>query len=33
MCNIEIPEELEQVLKYNSDGIGLFRTEFFLLII
>jgi len=28
MCNIEIPEELEQVLKYNSDGIGLFRTEF-----
>lgn len=28
MCNIEIPEELELVLKYNSDGIGLFRTEF-----
>ncbi len=28
MCNIEIPEEIELVLKYNSDGIGLFRTEF-----
>ncbi len=26
--NIEIPEELTQVLKYKSEGIGLFRTEF-----
>jgi phosphoenolpyruvate-protein phosphotransferase (PTS system enzyme I) len=28
MSNIEIPQEIDQVLKYNSDGIGLFRTEF-----
>lgn len=28
MSNIEIPDELEQVVKNNSDGIGLFRTEF-----
>ncbi|RLC53246.1 MAG: phosphoenolpyruvate--protein phosphotransferase [Candidatus Cloacimonadota bacterium] len=28
MSNIEIPEEVERVVKYNSDGIGLFRTEF-----
>lgn len=28
LSNIEIPEELETVLKTNCDGIGLFRTEF-----
>lgn len=28
MSNIEIPEELNQVIVNNSDGIGLFRTEF-----
>lgn len=28
MSNIEIPEEIDQVLKYRSEGIGLFRTEF-----
>ncbi len=28
MSNIEIPQEIDQVLKYNSAGIGLFRTEF-----
>ncbi|MCK4654057.1 MAG: phosphoenolpyruvate--protein phosphotransferase [Candidatus Cloacimonetes bacterium] len=28
MSNIEIPEEIDQVLKYKSEGIGLFRTEF-----
>ena len=28
MSNIEIPQEIDQVLKYNSTGIGLFRTEF-----
>jgi phosphotransferase system enzyme I (PtsI) len=28
MSNIEIPEELDSVLKYKSEGIGLFRTEF-----
>jgi len=28
LSNIEIPEEIVQVLKYKSDGIGLFRTEF-----
>ena len=27
-CNIEIPEEMEQVKQLNSDGIGLMRTEF-----
>lgn len=26
--NIELPEELDRVLKLESDGIGLFRTEF-----
>jgi phosphotransferase system enzyme I (PtsI) len=26
--NIELPEELDNVLKLESDGIGLFRTEF-----
>lgn len=28
LSNIEIPEELETVLKTKCDGIGLFRTEF-----
>ncbi len=28
MSNIEIPEEVEQVKNVNSEGIGLFRTEF-----
>ncbi len=28
MSNIEIPQEIDQVLKYKSAGIGLFRTEF-----
>ncbi|MBN2461092.1 MAG: phosphoenolpyruvate--protein phosphotransferase [Candidatus Cloacimonetes bacterium] len=28
MSNIEIPAELDQVLKIRSKGIGLFRTEF-----
>ena len=28
MSNIEIPQEIDQVLKYDSAGIGLFRTEF-----
>lgn len=28
MSNIEIPEETELVLQNQSDGIGLFRTEF-----
>ena len=28
MSNIEIPHEIDQVLKFNSAGIGLFRTEF-----
>ncbi|MCF7920125.1 MAG: phosphoenolpyruvate--protein phosphotransferase [Candidatus Cloacimonetes bacterium] len=27
-CNIEIPEEIEVLKKMNTDGIGLFRTEF-----
>lgn len=29
--NIELPEDAENVLKFNSDGIGLFRTEFLFL--
>lgn len=28
MSNIELPEEIDQVIKNNSRGIGLFRTEF-----
>ncbi len=28
MCNIEIPEEISNVVKLKSDGVGLFRTEF-----
>lgn len=28
LSNIEIPEEIDLVLKYKSEGIGLFRTEF-----
>ena len=28
MSNIEIPQEIEHVKEYGSDGIGLFRTEF-----
>lgn len=28
MSNIEIPEEIDQVIKNRSEGIGLFRTEF-----
>ncbi|MBN1326979.1 MAG: phosphoenolpyruvate--protein phosphotransferase [Candidatus Cloacimonetes bacterium] len=28
MSNIELPEELDNVLKVKSNGIGLFRTEF-----
>jgi len=28
MSNIEIPQEVEQLKKYNSAGVGLFRTEF-----
>lgn len=27
-CNIEFPHEVHWVSDYNSDGIGLFRTEF-----
>lgn len=29
MANIELPTEINNVLNLNSDGIGLFRTEFF----
>ena len=28
LSNIELPEEIEQVLDLNTDGIGLFRTEY-----
>ncbi|MCK9329287.1 MAG: phosphoenolpyruvate--protein phosphotransferase [Candidatus Cloacimonetes bacterium] len=31
LSNIELPIEIEHVLDLNSDGIGLFRTEFFYL--
>jgi phosphotransferase system enzyme I (PtsI) len=30
-ANIELPEDVDQVLEAGSDGIGLFRTEFFYL--
>jgi phosphotransferase system enzyme I (PtsI) len=30
-ANIELPDDVEQVLESGSDGIGLFRTEFFYL--
>ncbi|MCF7792414.1 MAG: phosphoenolpyruvate--protein phosphotransferase [Candidatus Cloacimonetes bacterium] len=28
MSNIEIPDEVQQVIHFKSEGIGLFRTEF-----
>jgi phosphoenolpyruvate-protein phosphotransferase (PTS system enzyme I) len=28
MANIELPEETQTAVKYGSDGIGLYRTEF-----
>jgi len=28
MCNIEFPREIEAVLKYGGEGVGLYRTEF-----
>jgi phosphoenolpyruvate-protein phosphotransferase (PTS system enzyme I) len=28
MSNIEIPDELDRVVEFHSEGIGLFRTEF-----
>jgi phosphotransferase system enzyme I (PtsI) len=31
-ANIEIPEEVEQVLRYGAEGIGLYRSEFLFLI-
>ncbi|MCM8771651.1 MAG: phosphoenolpyruvate--protein phosphotransferase [Candidatus Omnitrophica bacterium] len=27
-ANIELPEEIESVIKYGAEGIGLFRTEY-----
>ena len=27
-ANVELPEELDMVLKYGAEGIGLYRTEF-----
>ena len=30
-ANIELPEEVEQVLSHDADGIGLFRSEFLFL--
>ncbi|MDR2792383.1 MAG: phosphoenolpyruvate--protein phosphotransferase [Treponema sp.] len=30
-ANIEFPEEMEQVLRYGAEGIGLYRTEFLFL--
>jgi phosphotransferase system enzyme I (PtsI) len=30
-ANIEIPEEVEQVLRYGAEGIGLYRSEFLFL--
>lgn len=29
--NIEIPEEIDDILKFGSEGVGLFRTEFIFL--
>ncbi|MCE5255921.1 MAG: phosphoenolpyruvate--protein phosphotransferase, partial [Spirochaetaceae bacterium] len=31
MANIEVPEEVESVVQYNADGVGLFRSEFLFL--
>lgn len=31
MANIEIPEEVEQALRYGAEGIGLYRSEFLFL--
>ena len=31
LSNIELPIEIEQILRLKTDGIGLFRTEFFYL--
>ncbi len=31
MANIEVPEELDSVIKHGADGIGLYRTEFLFL--
>lgn len=28
LANIELPEEVQVVQKYNTDGVGLYRTEF-----
>ena len=28
MCNIEFPREIDSVLKYGGEGVGLYRTEF-----
>ena len=28
MANIELPEEIDSVINYGGDGIGLYRTEF-----
>jgi phosphoenolpyruvate-protein phosphotransferase (PTS system enzyme I) len=30
-ANIEVPEEVESVIEYGADGIGLFRSEFLFL--
>ncbi len=30
-ANIEVPEEIKSVKEHNSDGVGLFRSEFLLL--
>lgn len=27
-CNIEVPEEIDSVLKYGAYGVGLYRTEY-----
>lgn len=31
LANIEVPEEVQNVLEYGADGIGLFRSEFLFL--